>query len=651
MLPIRSLRVALACALLAGPAAAVDRLDPRDFDTKIAACTDLYQFANGGWLKASPVAPGRERNNRFGALEQHVQEQRQALARAIRAQPGDPLDTPLAALMQSTLDEAALAPAREQALQALLAAIPQATRGEQVLELIAGLQSRGLPLLFSVQPRGEGRLALQADVLTLPDPAFYLSTEPAARDWLGRYRGYVETLLTQAGSSDVATESAWVLDFEAKLAQALQTPTADPDPLSLRQLGKRHRHLQWKALLKPLGLDDFDQYELRGDASFAALDGLLASAHPVQWRAWLRFRVAHLLAPYLDAPFRDAHDRFIRVALRGEAVPEPELRAQQLAERLLGDAFAQRYADTYFGPGKRAQVEALIASLRSQLGQAIDANQRWQPDTREAAQAKLDALNISFVLPGERPDLSALRLNPANLVGNVLAISRWRLDTIARGKSAAAPVAEPLRPQLNYQHEHNRLVLSPALLQAPLYDEGADAALLHGGLGALLAHELSHGFDLGGASFDGEGRPRPWWEEADRAAYLQASQALVAQYGAYPAVGDSRVDGARTLAENAADLNGLWLSWQAFAAHHDLALPKRDGLSPAQRFFVAWASLWRENALDGARQRDAAESDQAPAAVRAIGPLPHLPAFAQAFSCKPGSRMLASAGGSMVPWP
>lgn len=647
----RMIRAVLGCSLLAGPACAVDRLDPRDFDTSVGACVDVYQFANGGWLKATPVPPGEERINQFTALAQQTSQQRLSLMQTLLTAPADtPADRAMNALVRSLLDPPSQSAAATVALDALLGVLPAASDKTQLAAVIAGLHARGLPVLFRLASDGKRRMLVQADLLGLPDPDFYLNQEPAAREWLGRYRGYVETVLTLTGSQDVATESAWALDFEARIAQAMQTSSPGLQ-FSARKLSKQYPHLPLKQIINDLKLGNISEFSVQGDATLAAADKLLATAHPVQWRAWLRFRVGHLLAPWLGGQLRDAHDRFLRVGLGGETLPNSaDLRALEDLQALLGDAFAQRYSDTYLSSERRQRVEHLVSALRQQLAAGIQSNSRWDAPTRAAAQSKLDGLTVEIVQPSPPPDLSALALNPANLVGNVLAIARWRIARAASGAETSALPAAPLLPQLGYQHERNRLLLTPALLQPPLFDQQAEPALQFAGLGSLIAHELSHGFDLGGAGYGPDGQPDPWWSESDRGNYQLSQLPLVAHYSARVAIGDQKVNGERVLAESAADLSGLNLAWKAFSAHHDTASPLTDGLSPSQRFFVGWASLWRENALESERIADANTANQAPPAVRASAPLAYLPGFATAFACPANSPML-QAPGPVQPWP
>jgi putative endopeptidase len=633
------LSLLLGALLACGSAIAVDRLDPRDFATEMAVCSDLYQFANGAWLKHTPVPALASRINRFTQLQRAVREQRLALLRAILADPRDPLDQAIAQLARSALDETLLRGARETALAALLPAIEQLQQREQVAELLRAYQVRGIPVaLRFAAGSAERALRIEVQPIGLPDPGFHTRQDSPTREWLGRYRAYVETLLPLVGSTDAAVDAAWAIDLETRLAQSM-APTAAPEILTPRELDRRFPGLGLRQLLREMGLQQVRSIELEGAAPLAALERLIAEQHPVQWRAWLRLRLAHLLAPYLDAPFREPWERFFRRDLQGDMpAPGAEARALEIVEHWLGEAFTQRYVDSHFDAARQTAASDLIDALRSQLGTLLATQPLWQDDTRAAALRKLQALRIDSGVPAARPHIG-VALDPGTLVGNVLALNRWQ----PRHARAFAPGGRraALEPQLGYQREENRLVTSPALWQAPLFDPGAEPALRFGGIGALIAHELSHGFDLGGASFDHTGQPRPWWSEQERAAWIAASAALIAQYDAYLGIGGQPLDGARLQAENLADLTGLKVAWLAFSATQaDLALPLQHALTPAQRFFVAWASLWRESASDDARRAELQHAAQAPARFRGIGPLPHLAGFAEAFGCAPGQPML-----------
>jgi len=612
------------------PALAATRLDPRDLDTAVPPCRDFYAYANGGWLKTTPVPAGRERINRFSELQASLTQQQLDLLQTVAALPGEPL----AALIASGLDEAALEAGGAAELNALLAPLANLRSADQLPGLIAQYQSRGLPLGYRLDvvadPDKANRtlLGLHAAPLGLPDATFYQRQDEPARELLGRYRGYVETLLALAGSSDVSADSAAVITLESRLATA-PGQAVTLQRLSLRDLDKRYRNSSWKAVFKQLGLSRADAVSLGETGFFAQFDAELRQTPPAHWQAWLRFQIAHLLAPYLDTRFSGAHDRFVRAVLHGQRQPPNRAaRTLDVVQRALPEAWGQHYQARYFDAATRSAVEAVFNDLRRELRDALAQAPWLQEESRAAALAKVDALQLDLRLATATPGLDALQLDPQRFAGNVLAVAQWRQrqQFALLGKPLPAPQHSPLQPVLQYQREDNRLVLSPAVAQPPLFAAGAEAALRYGALGALLGHELSHGFDLAGAA--------GVWSETERAAFEAYWQPLIAHYQALDAAGVPASDGQRTLRENAADLIGLRLAWRALqATGQDLQLPRADGHTPAQRFFLAWASLWRENTIDAVSVRQSKDSLQAPPRLRVLGPLALMTGFQQAFAC------------------
>lgn len=642
---------ALASLLLAVPAVAVDRIDPRDWQTAIDPCVDLYGFANGGWLKATPVPAGSERLNRFIELERLLQQQLRQLVRDLVAAAGadGSAADPLGVFLRSAVDETALPAARAAALAALLPAVEQARHTEQLVQLLHQLQQRGLAVVVEIQDGDPVRL--QASFPTLGDPAFYLDPAEAARDLLGRYRGYIETLLVAAGSVDPATDSAWVIDLETQLAQAQSSATETPPWRgSPRELRRQQRTLDWKPLLELLGVAGQKQLQLDDPAAFAALDRLLSQAPPAAWRAWLRFRILHLLAPYLDAPFSGPRERFFASALGSQPSPSDRIDfALALAQRWLGSELTARYLQHHPRAVPQAQVEQMFSQLRQQLAQAIDARSEWQPATRKRAQEKLAALKLEWAVPSAAAAID-FKPAPGNLVGNVLSLARAR--SARRAANAAATWPLPAQLQLHYHQHQQRLLLSPLLLQPPLWPEDAEPALRWAGLGSLLAGELLRGFDLAGSQINARGRTDPWWEESDRAAWHAAAEPLRRQLDGLQAWGGRRFDSQRLVAGSLADLGALQLAWSSWRSEAGTTEgPLLDGRSPAQRFFLAWASLWRENAHEAAELAALDQASHLPPAWRANAPMAHLPAFAEAFACPPERSPLLPADQRAVAWP
>lgn len=641
----RSLLLPLLLApCLAPQAQELPPIDPRHFDTSVAACTDFHRHVNGGWLDTHPVPRGSDSIGLFDQLEQQHRQRELALLRALAADPAR-AGEPLADFIASGLDAAAVEAAGAGPLDALLGQLDKLSAPpKQVPALLDTLQSRGLPVAFRIDVTeidGKRLPILHAGGLGLPDRDYYLRQDPAARELLGRYRAYVEQLLALVGSADPATDAAWVLDVEMRLARGwIDTATATPPAvLSISELRKRYPSLDWRGWQKAHGLKRADRFAIASPAFFSELDTLVSSGHPVQWRAWLRFRVAHLLAPFLGARFVELHDSLFERTLRGRSEPlERAERVLQSTSRVLASSFDQAMLQRYLPAEDRAAVERLVEAQRNALRAALP-TVAWVPDeARGELTERLDKLSVEIAEPASEGVPDGLRFDRGRYLENVLkaaaALQKQRLDSLDAGSKAALPAPRGTPPLAGqYDPRSNKLQIGLALLQPPLFQPQSDPALTHGALGALIGHELIHAVDLAGAA---------WAGRTPDAARIDAWQTrtapLVTMYDGLQSAGQP-IDGTRTLAENAADLGGLELAWRTFSATHDLRLPEQHGLTPAQRFFVGWAQMWRRNARDSELQRLLQNDLQAPAEWRVNAPLSQLAAFSDAWACKPGQPM------------
>lgn len=604
--------LALAATAATAPhlASATDRLDPRDRDTRAVVCDDAYRFANGAWLDSTPVPAGFTRWNRFTELSRLAETQRLRLLDALRGSPADSID-PLVNFLRSFDDEESLAASVDQALTALLPAVDQLQKSEQAAELLRELEARGVPVLFEVSRSARGA-TLQGHVLALDDPAFYLDGSDAARQILGNYRAYVEALLRAVGASNVESDSAWVLDFEIKLARAMR---AQPDlHAHARELGQRMPHLGWPELVKALGGKAADRITLTQPALFESLDRLLLEAPAVQWRAWLRFRIVHALAPEADARLRAPYDALFASTLGAvEAVDDPALRSLRAVETWFRPELAQRITLEHVRPEQLLAATSMFDALRSTLVERIEARTDWPEAERGSLVEPLQSLRLAGLEPSDARDLSALRLSAQNRIGNVLAVRRWQRHRILRGLEAPAPA--PIAPVVRLDAAHGTIELAPATLQPPLFAPDADASVRYGGLGVLLARELVRGSVVHAAS----ARPdAPTAKAQFDALAASLAEAWTARSAGPPAIGGEAL---------ALDHAALALARAALQKSGHAAQTNVDGFDATQRFFLSWASLWREN------RRPALAPGADIVATRANFALDAQAAFQDAFRC------------------
>ncbi len=660
-----SVAAVVICLSLVGSATA---LELRELDPKTPACRDFYQFANGGWLKSTPVPAERESFGTFDVLKERNRAQQEALLAEILQQPKDSLDGLIADFVAAGLDEAGIETAGLAPIAGLLAEIDALKKPKQLPALLASWHARGLPVLFRFdagddlrQPEQVIAYASQGG-LVLPDRDYYLRQDADSRELLGHYRGYAQTLLGLAGSADAAGDSARALAMEIRLAGAsldllqLRDPNTSYQPISARDLIKRYPSMQWKQFLKAQGLAKLKTLSVAPTAFFDTVAQMLSTTPLEDWKPYLKLQVLDAMSPYLGSGFVNAHDGFHGALLAGQATPPDRTRRVLAAADLaLGDAVGQRFVARYLPAPAQAAAQQIVDDVRAALRIRL-ANAPWLSESsRTAAVDKLDALDMRIAKPLEWRSFEGLKLSRSSYAGNVLAAAalrnRQRMAAIGGKRSAEL---FPLPTQLvngYYAPNRNQLVLSAGLLQSPLFDPAADAAENYGTLGAMIGHELMQGFDVTGQLFDKTGALQGGWTVPERDAYLARTKALETQYDAYTAVGAIKVSGRLTRSKNTADLAGLELAHAALRARiGDLKLPQAQGYTPEQRFFLSYARLWRRNDLESALVRRLSTDVHAPPRQRVNGPLLNMPEFANAFACKAGQPMFKKATEQVRIW-
>lgn len=594
------------------------------------ACSDFYSHANADWLRQNPLPSGSESTSRWQQMEQLAERQFAALL-ASPAPATGPASILLADLAASALDEATVERSGVALLTPLYAQINALRRNRDLAPLLAVLDARGLEPLFTLQHNADvaSTPTLQPRGLGLPDPAFYSSAEPAARQVEAAYRSYLGELLRNAGvePAQLATQTDWVLAIERELAQPQQSTAPSMQTLDDRPARKAHAHLPLEALRTAHALPG-KHWQFSHPGYFQTLQRLLDKTPIAHWQAYLRVHVGHALAPYLGKAYREPHERLFVSMLEGRS---PATMRNEWLTRFTTNALPglldAAYQERYLSAARWARAETLAAELRRALAQAIDRSLWLGSEGKAAARARLDALHIEIGQPALPAAFEGLRFSRDQLAGNVLALRLWQ-----RSHAAAAGRAWSVaqwQPRMLLVPDQSRLLVTAALLQPPVLADVA-APGDYGSFAALVGQQLGHAFQT--------------WNGADAIAWQARSQALIGQYNAFPATGGIKVNGVRTFAHNQADLVGLELAQAAL-----LASGASD--TAAQRaFFAGWASLWPRRDTDAAVVSRLANSPHAPAKWRVNGPLMNLPAFALAYGCKGRDAMLRPGKDQVALW-
>jgi len=672
MTNLRPLALALGLSLIVGLAASdADAAKKKRAPAKkpaaaaVTACSDFYTFTNKSWLDANTVLGGSGMVSALGQLqERSLQQQRELLDTAMRAPQGN-VQKLLGDFWASGLDEAAVELDGANPIAPLLSRINSIKRAKDIPASIAALHQLGIAVVFNFSADvdlsdlsrhigyfGQGGLGL-------PDPAYYTRTDADTRALLGRYNNYVQKILTLTGTppDKLAAEAQQVIDLETRIAQSsrplmqMRDPRTNYAPTPTASLAKQYKRLQLDDFLEAQGVTD-DSVSLANPELFTQLDALVGTLKPDQWKTYLRFQVGNAMAPYLSKSFRDADFEFRGRVLRGEET-QPA-RAQQVLDAInhaAGPMVGREYVGRYLPPATRSRAEAIVEQVRDALGRGIDRNTWMSAPTKVEAKAKLAKLKIEIGAPKRDLDYTVQPMGRGSFGSNMLIASTWHhreeMKRIGRGNADRRWDVLPQQPALAYDIAQNRLIVSAAMLQAPVLDMAQDAASHYGTFGAMVGHELSHSVDSRGRLVDTSGTLKSWWTPADDAAWQALASKLSAQYSgyAYPGLVGVKVNGALTKDENMADLGGVELAWDALTASQPgLEKPAKEA------FYQGWARLWQQQMSQDVATRNATVDVHAPGQWRANGPLTDQPAFSETYACKAGTTMQRKAGDQVSIW-
>ncbi len=663
-LPHRLLVPAIACLAVAARLGAQDHhgLDPANFDTTCAACQDFYRFANGGWLARTALPPEFAS---YGSFVELIERNNQTLHDIVGrlGAPAQPktTDQKLGAFYAACIDSAAAERAGADPLKNELDRIAQIASPAQLVQTLARGQHHGWDPVFNFGGTPDYKnstmmiAAASQGGLGLPDRDYYLRSDSTARALRTAYLAYVSRTLGLLGDAPVTadSEAQRILSLETALARASLTrverrdPNANYHKLMLAAADSVTPHVAWAAFLKAAGAPATETINLAQPRFFRAVDSLMTATPLDDWRAYLRWHFTRHLAPWLSTPFVDASFQF-QHALTGVKEQQPRWkRCIQAANFTMGDALGQAYVKQTFTPDARRRALAMVENLIAALDDRLHTLEWMSDTTRARALDKLRAFGRKIGYPDKWRDYSKLYIDRADLAGNLV-----RAQTFNTARNLGR-IGKPVDPQewrmtaptvnASYSPSYNDITFPAGILQAPFFDPAADDAVNYGGMGAVIGHEMTHGFDDQGRQFDAQGNLRDWWTPDDAQRFKDRASRVATQFDAYTVVDSAtHVNGRLTLGEDIADLGGLKVAYAAF--QRSLAgkprPPAIDGFAPEQRFFLAWAQIWRAKQTDQYLRNQVTTDPHAPAVWRVMGPLSNLKEFAEAFGCRSGDAMV-----------
>ncbi|MBW9206478.1 peptidase M13 [Mumia sp. zg.B17] len=635
-------------------------IDGRGSDQAVRPQDDLFRHVNGGWLATAEIPPDRAVAGSFVTLVDEAEVHVRAIVEECQADPaGDPAGgsvndegAKIGALYASFMDVDRVEALEAAPLADDLAHVDEVRDLAAVVDALGRLERQAASGAFGMyvgpDPGAPERYVVTVvqGGLGLPDEAYYREEQFAAARTA--YQAHVAIMLGLAGFDDADARAARVYGLEERLAKGHWDRVASRDAvetynlLDLDALQALSPALDWHAWAAAARFDPavLSEVVVSQPSYLQALSDALREEPVAAWQDWLRFRLVSAAAPYLSGPFVDANFDFYGKTLSGT----DELRARwkrgvAFVEGAIGEGLGRLYVERHFPPTAAARMDALVANLVAAYRHSISTLPWMSDETKERALEKLDAFTPKVGFPKRWRDYAPLAADPADLLGNVRRASNVATDRelakIGKPIDRDEWLMTPQTVNAYYNPTMNEIVFPAAILQPPFFDAEADDAVNYGGIGAVIGHEIGHGFDDQGSQYDGSGALRSWWTDADRAAFEKLTSSLIAQYDTLsPDGADGRtVNGALTIGENIGDLGGLGIAYQAYLLALDgQEPPVLDGLTGAQRFFISWAQCWRGKVRPAEVVRRLTIDPHSPPEFRTNQVVRNLDAFHDAFS-------------------
>jgi putative endopeptidase len=648
----------------------VNHFKPSDIDTSKNACSDFGAYVNGKWQATNEIPGDRSSWGAFDMLAERSLAVRHQLAEEAAAdKSAKGIEKIVGDFYATGMDAAKVNAQGLKPLQGRLASIEALKDPASIADWLRASFARGEGFLFGFGPEADFKnssmnmaYATQGG-LGLPDKGYYVDKDKA--DKLAAYQTHVAKVLELSGvpAADAAQQAKDVVAFESRLAKASKSSeelsrdvSLYYNPVSPADADKLTPNFPWTTFFQSQGIQAPATFSLAMPDFHKEVSKMLAGVPVATWKSYLRFHTIDEASPYLSDAFADENYAFYGKVMRGQKEQKARWkRVLGAIEGGAGEAFGQMYVQVAFPAESKQRMEQLVQNLRTALKARIQKLDWMSPETKAKAIAKWDSFTPKIGYPSKWRDWTGLKTTRDSYIANVLAANefnyKWMLGKIGKPVDRTEWTMSPQTVNAYYNPLQNEIVFPAAILQPPFFDPKADDPLNYGGIGAVIGHEMTHGYDDQGSRFGPTGNMENWWTEADAKNFAARTDKLVNQFNGYEALPGLKVNGKLTLGENIADLGGLATAYDAMhTATAGKPDPMIDGLTRDQRFFLNWATVWRDKMTPDYKKVLVATNPHAPAEFRAIGAPSNLPAFATAFQCKAGDPMVRGADHQVVIW-
>jgi putative endopeptidase len=638
-------------------------------DKTVDPCTDFYQYACGNWLKKNPVPADQVRWGRFNELAERNNYLLYMELKAAADSPKTPLQQKYGDYFAACMNVDLADKLGAEPIQPVMATIASLMDKKQLSAMVAELQSRyALGVFYALGVQQDQKDSSQQIVtagqggLSLPDRSYYLTDDARSQKLRDQYVDHVTKMFVLLGDTPekAADEAKSVMSIETALAKGsidrveLRDPAKQYHIMTLEQLQALSPGYAWPAYLSGVKIGAFKTLNVSTPDFFKAMNEEIDAASLDSIKAYLRWHALRTAAPTLSKPFVDENFNFFAATLRGQKEQTPRWkRCTRATDAALGEAVGQDWVKQYFPPEAKANMEKLVSALERALGQDIKELPWMSAATKIEAKAKLDAFRNKIGYPENWRDYSALKVKRDDFLGNVERSANFeRMRNYAKlGKPVDEREWGMTPPTVNayYSPSQNDINFPAGILQPPFFDNSKDPAVNFGGIGTVIGHEMTHGFDDQGSKYDPKGNVRPWFTADDRKKFTERTDCEVKEYDGFKVAEGQNLNGKLTLGENTADNGGIRIAFQALeevlakqgaAAEPDYVDGKRDGYTAQQRFFITFGQLWCQNQTEQNARVLAKTDPHSSGEWRAKGTVQNFDEFGKAFGCKAGQPMM-----------
>ncbi|MEW5687170.1 MAG: M13-type metalloendopeptidase [Pseudomonadota bacterium] len=643
-------------ASLASPKYGTWGFDRSGMDTSVKPGDDFFKFANGKWLERTEIPADRTNYGNFAMLRELSEARVHAiLEEAAAGKLNDRDAKKIGAAYGAYMDEALADKLDAKPIAGALSQVRKVKTKDQFTALMGRANSDSftslLPVGISIDAKAPTKYVVMTGTggLGLPDRDYYLQASFAEKK--AKYQAYVEQMLTLAGWEKPAENAKAVVEFETRIAEASWSRIERRDrdktynPMSPAELNAYTPGFDWNRYLAATGLSKVERVIVTTNTAFPKVAKVYAETPLETLKAWQAFHVTDDASPFLSKRFVDARFAFRDKELGGQ--PEQRARWKRAAAFLdgaIGESVGRVYVARYFPPESKARMDELVVNIRTALNARIEKLEWMGPETRTRAAEKLSKFTVKIGYPTEWRNYAGLEFKRNDAYGNALKASAWNWKRqVARLNKPVDKKEWGMTPQTvnaYYNFANNEIVFPAAILQAPFFDPDADPAINYGGIGGVIGHEISHGFDDQGRKSDGDGVLRDWWTAEDTAKFKVQSDRLGAQYSSFEPLPGVKVQGGLTMGENIGDMGGLSLALDAYRTSlKGQPAPTIEGLTGDQRVFLGWAQVWRQKMRDEALRQQVTTDPHSPAYYRVNGTIRNVPGWYDAWGVQPGDKL------------